>query len=263
MKLPNKTVRKHNVIHKFCMVYYTVKASTYNITQMESKAFTVGRDGAVNYDPVHGSSLHVAEDSLPDGIDEVTIIRRHGLNPCKLHSSMQLCSAIVYFETEPLIEFTKDVHIEIPHCFSSVNTQELCFVKYDHFMDYTGFGEIHLGGIFPADYPYGVISTKTFSAYSISTKKQWRMKALGRKARVRKLQSQLLHNKFKSLNINKKRQPSNHTHDGIPNGYWLGVKESTDKRTISFLLSQCTPTGYKVDTINTSEGCIAVYCTHA
>ena len=219
--------------------------------------FTIGRDGGVNYDPVHGSMLHVAKDSLPDGIDEVTVTRRHRLNPCKLHYSMQSCSAIVYFEIEPLIEFTKDIHVEIPHSFASIDTQELCFVKYDHFMEYTGFGEIHSGGLFPAGYPYGVIATRTFSAYSISTKKQWRAKGLGRKARVHQLQSHLLQNKFKSLSISKKRQPSNHMHDGvnIPNGYWLGVVESTDKRTVSFLLSQCTPTGYKVNITKAVELC--------
>ena len=223
-----------------------MKLSTHGVTQIGSKAFTIGRDGGVSYDPVHGSMLYVAEDSLPDGIDEVTVTIRHGLNPCRLHSSMQSCSATVYFEIEPLIEFTKDVHIEIPHSFSSIDTQELCFVKYDHFMDYTGFSEIHLG-LFPEAYPYGVIATRTFSAYSISTKKQWRAKRLRRKARVHKLQPQLLVNEFKSLSISKKRQPSSHMCDGVPNGYWLGVAESTNKRTVSFLLSQYTPTGYKVN----------------
>jgi len=39
-------------------------------------------------------------------------------------------------------------------------------------MDSTGFGEIQVGGLFPPEYPYGIITTRTFSAYKISTKKQ-------------------------------------------------------------------------------------------
>ena len=110
--------------------------STCGFTQIGSEVIIVGRDGTMSYDPVHGGMLHVCEDSLPDGIDEVMITRKQGYNSCKLHSSMQICSATVYFETKPSIEFTKNVFIEMPHSFSSIDTQDLCFVKYDHEMDF-------------------------------------------------------------------------------------------------------------------------------
>jgi len=108
-----------------------VQLSTCGFTQIGNETIlTVGRDGAISYDPVHGSMLHIAEDSLPDGIDEVTVTRNHGYNSCKLHPNMQVCSATVYFKTKPPIKFTKDIFIELPHSFSSVDTQDLCFVKY-------------------------------------------------------------------------------------------------------------------------------------
>ena len=39
------------------------------------------------YDAIHGSVLYVADDTLPDGIDEVTITMKHGFNVCKLDAS--------------------------------------------------------------------------------------------------------------------------------------------------------------------------------
>ena len=192
---------------------------------------------------MHGSTLHVPEDSLPDGIDEVEVIRKHGFNACKLHPSMQICSATVYFEMKSSIQFTKDIFIEIPHSYSLIDTQDLCYIKYEHDMDSTGYGEIQSEGLFPLGYPYGVIVTRTFSSYSISTKKQWRSKAIERKTRLRNIQSsKLLKNKVKPQTNNKET-----TDQGIvPNAYWLSLEESDDKHTISFSLSHCIPTGYKV-----------------
>ena len=214
---------------------------------------TVGRNGAVSYDPVHGSMLHVSEDSLPDGVNQVTITRKHGFNACKLHSSMQTCSATVYFEIKPFIEFTKDVFIEIPHSYSSIDTQDLCFVKFDRDMDSTGYGEI-FPGLFPPEYPYGIIATRTFSSFKVSTKKQFQSTKVERKSRVRKLRSQPLRSeakitKSKESHLIKKQLSVSSTvidHSVTPNAYWFGVTESADKRTIFLSLSQFTPTGQKV-----------------
>jgi len=223
--------------------------STCDFTQIGNEiVFIIGRDGVSSYDPVHGSILHVAEDSLPDGIDEVTVTRKHGYNSCKLHSSMQVCSATVYFETKPSIKFTKDVFIELPHSFSSIDTQELCFVKYDCDMDSTG---ICLGGLFPPEYPYGIITTRTFSAYKISTKKRLQSNNTERKSYIYNLRPRF-HNEpkitesKKSLSIRKQAIPNTVNHGFIPNTYWFGITESDDRHTIFLSLSQFTPTGYKV-----------------
>ena len=167
-----------------------VQFSTFGFTQIGTDiVLCVERDGAVSYDPVHGSMVYVAENSLPDGVDEVTITRKHGFNACELHSSMQTCSVTVYFEIEPSIKFTKDVFIEIPHSFSSFDTQDLCFVKFGDDMDSTGHGEIFLG-LFPPEYPYGVIATRTFSSFKVSTKKQFQSKKLEKEIRIHKSKQQ-------------------------------------------------------------------------
>ena len=234
--------------------------STCGFTQIGNGIVNIGvrREGAILYDSIHGSMLYVAEDSLPDGIDEVTITMKHGFNACKLDASMQTCSATVYFETKPtVIEFTKDVFIEIPHSFSSLDMQELCFVKFHDDMDATGSGEILLG-LFPAEYPYGVIATRTFSSYKISTKKQFENNKLEKKSRVRKLRPEHLRSeakitKSKELQLVKKESSVSHTvdHGLIPNAYWFSITESIDKHTVFLSTSQFTPTGYKVANINT------------
>ena len=229
--------------------------STCGFKQIGSEiVLHVGKNGVVSYDPVHGSMICVAENSLPDGVDEVTIKRKHGFDTCGLHPSMQTCSATVYFEIYPKIEFTKDVFIEIPHSFSSVNTQDLCFVKFDRNMDSTGYGEI-FPGLFPTEYPYGVIATKTFSLFKVSTKKRFKSKKLGKKIRVHKLRQQLRSAgkiaKSKESNLIKKESSVSNTvvaHSVVPNSYWFSIIESPNKLTtsLSLSLSQFTPTGQKV-----------------
>ena len=242
-----------------------VQLSTCGFTQIGNGIVNVGvgREGAMLYDAIHGSMLYVAEDSLPDGIDEVTITMKHGFNACKLDASMQTCSATIYFEIEPAIEFIKDVFIEMPHSFSSLDTQELCFVKFSHDMDSTGSGEILLG-LFPVEYPYGIITTRTFSSYKISTKKKYQNKKLEKKSPVRKLRLEHLRSeakvtKSKELQLIKKDSSVSSTvdHGLTPSAYWFSITESTDKHTVFLSMSQFTPTGYKVTlTHKTSKICI-------
>ena len=234
-------------------ICHLVQFSTCGFTQIGSEiVVSVGSEGAVSYDPVHGTTLYVAMDSLPDGIDEVTVSRKHGFNACKLDPSMQTCSATVYFKIEPAINFTKDVFIEIPHSFSSFDTQDLCFVKFNYDMDSTGSGEI-LPGLFPAEYPYGVITTRSFSSYKISTKKQFQSNKIEKKSRIRKLKPQHLRSEAKitkskeSQLIKKQLSVSNAVdHSLTPNAYWFSIVESADKRIVFLSLSQFTPTGHKV-----------------
>ena len=236
-------------------VVYAVQLSACDFTQVGSEAVhIVGRGGASIYDPVHGTTLFIPVDSLPIGINKVEITRKGGFNTCStLHKSMQGCSATVWLECHPPIVFTKDVHIEIPHCFVSSDTSELCFVKYGDDTDSTGYGDI-LSGLFPPEYPYGVIAVRSFSAYRISTKKQLVL-TLARKL----VRNKIFHPRHSCLQVkfgNIKQEAVTNKECiniaecsggcNIPQHYWMGIKETSDKCAIFFSLSQCTPTGHKV-----------------
>jgi len=234
------------------MLFYYSACGFMVIGNVDS--FTVGRDGALIYDPVQGTTLFIDNDSLPKGTNDVKITRRIGFITSNLHKSMQGCSATIWFECHPPIVFTKDVHIEMPHCFVSSDTSELCFVKYDDDMDSTGYGEI-LPGLFPPEYPYGVIAVRTFSAYRISTKKKLESKKLKSKSRISKPQRRNLRNKVKVVKPKPSKmleekiesdKPVVMDDNHIPDSYWLGIMESSNKRTVFFSLSQCTPTGQVV-----------------
>ena len=127
---------------------------------------TVGRDVNTYYDPVHGITLHVPEDSLPQHVEKVEVTIKVGFTEHQLDSDMIMCSATVALQSVPQVLFTKDVFLEIPHSFSSTDTSDLWFVKFKDDTDETGCGEIH-GGIFPPEHPYGVILTRSFSSYVI------------------------------------------------------------------------------------------------
>ena len=243
------------------VIYIVVNYSTCGFMEIGSaQTFTVGRDGVYIYDPVHGTTLFIPNNSLPKGTGEIEITRKSGFNACNPHKSMQGCSATIWFECHSPIVFTKDVHIEIPHSFVSSDTSELCFVKYNDDMDSTGYGEI-LSGLFPPEYPYGVIAVRSFSAYRISTKKQLQPKKLENKNRISKLQRQSLRNKVKVVKpkhselLEKEfasQEPAVMDGNHIPDSYWLGIIETSEKRTIFFSLSQCTPTGQVVCVVTTS-----------
>ena len=68
-----------------------VQLSTCGFTQIGNGIVNIGvrREGAILYDSIHGGMLYVAKDSLPNGIDEVTITTKHGFIACKLDASMQ------------------------------------------------------------------------------------------------------------------------------------------------------------------------------
>ncbi|XP_065887373.1 uncharacterized protein [Dysidea avara] len=228
------------------------------------ETFIVGREGAYIYDPVHGTTLFIPIDSLPKGTKNIDITRRSGFSASNLHKSMQGCSATIWFECHPPIVFTKDVHIEIPHSFVSSDTSELCFVKYNDDMDSTGYGEI-LSGLFPPEYPYGVIAVRSFSAYRISTKKQLQSKKLENKRWISKPRRRSLRNKIK-VDFGKQKKESQYLEEEIvfeeltgmdvsyiSDSYWLGIMESSDKHTIFFSLSQYTPTG-QVAMLQSKEG---------
>ncbi|XP_065888721.1 uncharacterized protein [Dysidea avara] len=123
-------------------------------------------------------------------------------------------------------------------------------------MDSTGYGEM-LSGLFPPEYPYGVIAVRSFSAYRISTKKRVGLK-LARKLVTKSIfNPQILCLQVKSANsingLSTKKEciskwSASCADSNTPKSYWLGINENSDKRTVSISLSHCAPTGYELQT---------------
>ena len=222
-----------------------VAGPTHNFIQVGSDiVFDVGRDGKTCYDPVHGITLHVPNDSLPPSTEGIKITIKVGFTDHDLGSDMVMCSAVVAIQCVPPITFTKDVFLEVPHSVSSADASDLCFVK---FQDETGYaGEIY-NGIFPTDYPYGVIMINSFSSYVIVKGKRYFYSQSSLRKRhlpqyKRHLQSRNWHRitKFDQSNLI---------------CFWLGItKISTNNEnnnTFSFMVAQYTPTGFNVSDYNT------------
>ena len=205
----------------------------------------MGRDGKTSYDPVHGITLHVPDNSLPHGTEEIKIIVKVGFIDHDLgRSDMVISSATVALQCVPSVTFTKDVFLEIPHSASSTDTSDLCFVK---FKDETDCGEVY-NGIFPMNHPYGVIMINCFSSFVIVkgkrlfySKSSLRQTLPQQKRHFCKLQSRISHGHKKS---------KNYVDQSNSNLFWLGITKvssnNEDDNTFSFVVAQYTPTGFYV-----------------
>ena len=141
-----------------------VTGSTHDFMQVGNDiVFTVGRDGKTCYNPVHGITLHIPDNSLPDGIEQIKITIKVGFSDHDLGSDMVICSATVALQCVPQVVFIKDVFLEIPYSASLLDTSNLCFIK---FKDDNHQAEVY-NGIFPIDHPYGVIMINSFSSFVI------------------------------------------------------------------------------------------------
>ena len=216
--------------------------------------FNVGRDGKTCYDPVHGITLHVPYDSLPGDTEEIKIIIKVGFTDRDLGSDMVMCSATVSLQcVPPVVMFTKDVFLEVPHSASSADTSDLCFVK---FKEKTDFGEIY-NGIFPMDHPYGVIMTNSFSSFVVVKGRKF----FYSQSSLRRVHLPLRERRFcklQSKNCHRLAKLRNHVDQSNSNLFWLGVKKistnNENNNTFSFLVAQCTPTGFNVSCYNTELG---------
>ena len=213
--------------------------------------FTVGKNGWTHYNPVDGITLHIPSDSLPYDVEQITVTIKVGFSYHELSSDMTTCSATVSIHCSPNILFIKDVFLKIPHSASSVDSSDLCFVKFDDNMCETGFGEVY-NGIFPVDYPYGVITTRSFSSYIIVKGKRYFNHPSLRKTRMQWSKRKWVH----ALNRTRTKIISHITsysdgHLCKPQSisFWLCIsKMSTSSEIEKFLciISQCTPTGFQV-----------------
>ena len=124
--------------------------------------FTVGRDGKTHYDSIHGITLHFPSNSLPSDVEQTAVTVKVGFSHHNRSADMVICSATVVLQCVPQIMFTKDVFLKVPHFASSADSNDLCFVKFKD----DNYGEVH-NGVFPVDYPYGVVTMRSFSSYLI------------------------------------------------------------------------------------------------
>ena len=207
--------------------------------------FTVGKDGKTCYDPVHGITLHVPNDSLPRSTEEIKITIKVGFTDFDIGSDMVICSATVALQCVPSVTFTKDVFLEIPHSASSAGTGDLCFIM---FKDETDYGEVY-NGIFPIDHPYGVIMTKSFSSFVIvKGKRFFNSQSFLRKTYLPQHKRHFC--KLQSRNWHRIAKFKNHVDQSNLTLFWLGVNKistnNEDNNTLSFVVAQYTPTGFNV-----------------
>ena len=207
----------------------------------------VGRDVNTYYDPVHGITLHVPENSLPQHMEKAEVTIKVGFTEHQLDSEMIMCSATVALQCVPRVLFTKDVFLEIPHSFSSTDTSDLWFIKFNNDEDDTVYGEIHRG-IFPPEHPYGVIMTNSFSSYTIVRGRRY----------FRPLKKTYLHQSRRSFCKLLRNQHLKKCKDkdfeefmdrSYSNSFWFVVtKICSDGEDYKFLfcVSQYTPTGFLV-----------------
>ena len=240
-------------IHIFPLValYYSYDIScitgvTHNFLQVgNDTVLTVGRDGKTYYDPIHGITLHIPNDSLPLDIEEITVTIKVGFTDHNFSDGMITCSATVSLQCSPHVLFTKDVFLEVPHSVSSLNTSDLCFVKLK---DDTCKTEVY-NGIFPLYHPYGVIMTDSFSSYVIvKGKRFFYSRSLLRK-------SYLSRHKWSFCKLLSVKQSKQHGVIKLKdqfnlNLFWFGIKKISsnngDTNTFSFMVTQYTPTGFYV-----------------
>ena len=249
------TINSHSSYSYVYIVALTEsKTIHYSFVQIgnDSGVFTVGRDSKTHYDPVHGITLHIPSDSLPCGVDQITVSIKVGFSYHNLDVDMVMCSATVALQCVPPVIFTKDVFLEVPHSASSADSSELCFVKFKDDVCETGYGEVY-NGIFPVDYPYGVITMRSFSSYVIVKGKRYLNHSSLRRTRLQWSKRKWVRG------LNKRREVVSHISsysDGqlckpSSSSFWLCVSRISTSNEIKFLcaVTQCTPTGFEVSTI--------------
>ena len=202
------------------------KTIHYSFVQIgsDSGVFAVGRDSKTHHDTVHGITLYIPSNSLPYGVEQITVTVKVGFSYHNLSAGMVMCSATVALQCVPQVIFTKDVFLEVPHSASSADSSDLCFVKFKDDVCEIGYGEVY-SGIFPMDYPYGVITTRSFSSYVIVKGKRYLNHSSLRKTRLQWSKRKWVHA------LNKKRKIVSHISsysDGqlckpSSNSFWLCV----------------------------------------
>ena len=80
--------------------------------------------------PEFGLSLHVPENSLPEGIEQCSVsIKTRTLGDYKFPKDSHLVSAVYSIKCVPKCRFSEPVTLEIQHCAKPKNTHKLSFVR--------------------------------------------------------------------------------------------------------------------------------------
>ena len=80
--------------------------------------------------PEFGLSLHIPENSLPEGIDQCSMsIKTRTLGDYKFPKDSHLVSAVYSIKCIPKYRFSEPVTLEIQHCAKPKNTHKLSFVR--------------------------------------------------------------------------------------------------------------------------------------
>ena len=118
-----------------------------------------------------GLKLHIAEDSLPAGIDQCTLTIKASLaGQYQFPDNSYLVSAIFWLRCEPMCKFTKPVTVEMQHCARSENVADLKlkFVRAVCSQKQLPYTFKELDGYFTSNSSYGVVEVNGFSALAIT-----------------------------------------------------------------------------------------------
>ena len=225
----------------------------------EDNVFTVGRDGKTHHDSDHGLLLHFPSNSLPFDVYQTTVTVKVGFSYHNLGADMVICSATVALKCVPQVVFTKDVFLKVPHSASSANSSDLCFVK---FKDNTDYGEVY-NGVFPEDYPYGVVTMRSFSSYVIVKGKRYLNHPVLNKTRLQWSKRKWVYalNKRRKLVPHISSYSDGHLCKPSSTSFWLCVsKISNEIEKYLCVVSKCTPTGFQVNASIAIILCSTVLC---
>ena len=234
-----------------CTHIVTYTESHYSFAQIgKDNVFTVGRGGKTHHDSDQGIILHFPSNSLPSDVEQTTVTVKVGFSHHNLSPDMVICSATVALQCVPKVLFTKDVFLKVPHSASSADSNDLCFIKFE---DDTDFGEVY-NGVFPVDYPYGVITMRSFSSYVIVKGKRYLNHSALKRTRFQWSKRKWVYtlNKKRKLVPHISSYSDGHLCKPSSTSFWLCVsKISVTKEMKKFLcvVSQCTPTGFQVNAI--------------
>ena len=122
----------------------------------------------------YGLKLYPQEDSLPDGVDKVTItILASIVGRYQFPENFYPISAVFWLHCQPNCTFTKPIKIQMEHCANSNNTTKLRFARASTFraqkeLPYT-FKQLDDGRFYSQD-RYGTIELNQFCGLGVVQK---------------------------------------------------------------------------------------------
>ena len=122
--------------------------------------------------PSYGLRLHIPEDCLPAGMEQCTInIKASLAGQYEFPDNSHLVSAIFWFRCEDVCEFIRPITVEIQHCATSENANNLnlTFVRAVCSQKQLPYAfKSLLGGNFTSHSSYGVIELNSFSGVGVT-----------------------------------------------------------------------------------------------